>query len=367
MEKKKTTAGEQALINEDFKALSSEEGLLPIKVSKFYKSKVDEEVSVLGHTEGPLHRAVFPSKERITLRAPSEKKDFVDDRENMQDDSHHAIIRKYKERILFLPTSNCLSNCQYCFRQDVLNEEREISKELSSLLEELVRYLNSHSEISEVILSGGDPMTLPFKKLKEIIETIKHKTDVESIRLHTRSLIFNPSVFSEDKMNLFGDYDVRLVSHIIHPYEICDVVKEYIEKLLNHNIRLYNQFPILRKVNDHSEVLIKHIKQLDELHIRNLSIFIPDPINFSAAFRVKLSRLFSIIDEFNWNTPSWINSTRLVLDSVHGKVRREDLKSYDEENGIAIFERNGKQVYYPDLPEEMDEPGDLETLLWKDN
>ncbi|MGX9725974.1 MAG: radical SAM protein [Candidatus Electronema sp. VV] len=244
----------------------------------------------------------------------------------MQGNIHNSVIRKYKDRILFLPTGNCLSNCQYCFRQDILNERRSTEKKFNELIQELIGYLKNHKEVSEVILSGGDPMMLSFKRLKIIIENIKSKTDVESIRLHTRSLVFNPSVFTDDKIKLFSDSNIRLVSHIIHPYEVCGVVKNYIEKLLAHNIRLYNQFPILRKINDHSEVLIQHIKQLDELHIKNLSIFIPDPINFSAAFRISLDRLFSLMDEFNWNSPSWINSTRLVLDSVYGKVRREDLK-----------------------------------------
>jgi lysine 2,3-aminomutase len=101
--------------------------------------------------------------------------------------------------------------------------------------------------------------------------------------------------------------------------------------------------------------------------IRNLSMFIPDPIKYSAVFRIRLERLFAMIDQVNWNSSSWVNSTRTVLDTHHGKVRREDFKGYDTSRNVAIFQREGHTIEYPDLPESMDVPGDIDTLLWKES
>jgi lysine 2,3-aminomutase len=112
---------------------------------------------------------------------------------------------------------------------------------------------------------------------------------------------------------------------------------------------------------------MQHLETLDNLNIRNLSMFIPDPINYSAAFRISLKRQSEIINTLNWKSPSWINSTRLVLDTPIGKVRREDMIEYDEKRKLAVFEREGKKVLYPDLPEEMDIPGKLDILLWKNH
>jgi L-lysine 2,3-aminomutase len=123
---------------------------------------------------------------------------------------------------------------------------------------------------------------------------------------------------------------------------------------------------LLRNTNDHPKVLIKHIKRLEELDIRTLSIFIPDPINYSAPYRVSLQRLKKIIDEFKWSSPSWINSTRFVLDTHYGKVRMEDLVSYNNETKVAIFRREDNEVEYHDFPEDLDSPGNLQTMLWKD-
>ncbi len=362
------SANQQALNNE-FQILAKQDGLLPIKVTSFYRSKIEEEVAALGHHEGPMHRSIYPTRERIITHAPGEVADFVDDRKNMLEGLEGSAVRKYKNRMLFFPTDICAAHCQYCFRQDVLSDLHDSDPLIAMLdknLTNLLQYLEKHPEVQEVILSGGDPMTLSYDRLENILAMLRERARINNIRIHTRTLIFSPKVFSPRTIKLMSDFNVRVVFHIIHPYEICHVVEDYIVQLRSAGIRLYNQFPILRKINDHPEVLKKHLIKLDELGIRNLSMFIPDPINYSASFRIRLNRLFSIIDELNWATPSWVNSTRVVLDTQYGKVRREDLKHYDEMQGIAIFEREGHKIVYPDLPKDMDNPGDLTTLLWKD-
>ncbi|MBI5346023.1 MAG: radical SAM protein [Chlamydiae bacterium] len=351
----------QEKINERFSKLAQNKRLLPIKISSFYQKKIDEEVEKLGHFDGPLHHVGYPSLERITLSSKEETANFVDDKGNMKEGEF--IVQKYVDRILFLVTHNCIANCQYCCRQDILcekNEEPSLDQKLS-LLE---NYVRGRPSIKEVILSGGDPLALPFFELKTIIDRLK-SLNLESIRVHTRSIVYNPFVFTDDKLRLFKESDVRLVFHIVHPYEICMEVEKTIYKIVDHKIRCYNQFPLLRGVNDHSEVLIKHLKLLDKLFVRNLSIYMPEPISHSMSFRIHLARMFKIIDEVNKKTPSWVNATRFVLDTPIGKVRREDLKRY-EPGKFAIFERDQKEIKYLDLPEELDKPSDLKILLFKE-
>jgi KamA family protein len=372
MEKKlpileKTSHEAQIKINQEFQKLSEEKSLLPIKVTSFYRKKIEEEVGILGHTEGPLHRISYPSQEKIALNDSAEVADFLNDRFNMTKGIPNVAIRKYKDRILFMPTSVCAGHCQYCFRQDVLTEHNKNSdNDIENKLVLLKKYLKENKEITEVILSGGDPMILPLKKLELIIRTLKEDVKIESIRIHTKTICYAPHVFhDEQKLQLLAEAKVRMVFHIAHPYEICEEVKQTIQYIRSEGIRCYNQFPILRKINDHADLLNYHIKRLDNLEIRNLSIFLPEPVFHSAAFRINLHRLFKIMDDFNWNSPSWINSTRFVLDTPIGKVRRENLLSYDYQKCLAVFEREGKKVVYPDLPSELDKPGDLDTMLWK--
>jgi lysine 2,3-aminomutase len=97
---------------------------------------------------------------------------------------------------------------------------------------------------------------------------------------------------------------------------------------------------LLRNINDNWLVLSELLSILDELNIRNLSIFIPDPIIYSGAYRIDFKRVIKIIDDLNFNASSWVNSTRFILDTVYGKVRRENIESFDNENQTIIFNRN---------------------------
>ena len=360
-----TNAALQSELNQRYDTLSAQENLLPIKVTQFFQKKIDEEVSTLGHNEGPLHRIAYPTRERLFIRTPDEVDDFVEDRSNMPENAKDSLIHKYHNRILFMVTNNCIANCQYCFRQNVLSDPLIEKNRLDHKLLVLADYLTLHSEITEVILSGGDPMSLPYIQLEKIILFLKNISQIEAIRLHTKAISYAPQVFSEAKMKLLGDANVRLVFHLVHPYEICDEVGATIKKLQQYGVRCYNQFPLLRNINDHVEILIKLLTLLDDLNVRNLSMYVAEPVKYSASYRISLPRLFNLLDELNWSTPSWINSTRFALDTPIGKVRREDLQSYNAETGLAIFKRQGKAVRYQDFPQELDVSGKLDVLLWR--
>lgn len=346
--------------------VAKRDNLLPVRVTPYYRRLVEEEVNTLGGTHGPLYRVVYPTEARISERAPGEMKEFVKDRDNMPAGLQDTVIRKYDNRLLFLITDKCAAHCMYCFRQDVLTEQHE--RDLPGLggkLDALVAYLRANPEVEEVIFSGGDPLLVPFKTLQNCLQRISSETQVSNFRFHTRNIAFAPQVFNQRLCRLFGDYNARMVLHLVHPYELCAEAVSAIRELNACGVRCYSQFPILRGINDHARVLGLLLRGLDELGVRPLSLFVADPINYSACFRIPLARLFSIVDELNWHTSAWINAVRLVLDTPIGKVRREDITHWDKERGLVTFSRDGQQVVYPDFPSETDKPGDIRTLLWK--
>jgi len=362
-----TGPAEQAMLNAAYDRLAAEARLLPIKVTGFYGKKLAAELAVLGHTEGPLHRIAYPSRERLSQRAPGEVADFVDDRANMKTGSP-AIVQKYADRVLFLATPLCAGHCQYCFRQDVLAEmQGEDPADLSETLEALVAHVRANPAITEVILSGGDPLTLSPAALGLVLDRLRGLAQLTSIRLHTRVAAFAPQFFAKgDKIRLLAEADVRLVHHLVHPYEVCDEVADMLRRLNAAGIRQYNQFPILRGVNDDAGLLARHIRRLDELRVRTISLFAPDPIHYSAAFRLTLDRLFALHDQLSAETPSWINAAALTFDSPLGKFRREHLVSRDRARGLALFRHRGRDIPYHDLPEALDLPGDPAVMLWRD-
>lgn len=354
------------VVNEElrnkYNELVEKDRLLPIKVSDFYMRKVVEEVEKIG-VNGPLYRSVLPTQDRINVKTSKETRDYVEEYEHMPVDCADYIIQKYKERVLFIITDVCYSHCQYCFRTYNLTGflQSNLKNTIENKVKTLKKYLSEHDEITEVILSGGDPLCIGFDNLKYVLEEFKDL----NIRIHTRAIIYDPYVFTKEIVDLLKQYQARLVFHINHPYEICDVVQTKIKELDNNGIKMYAQFPLLRGINDNYKVLELLLRKMDYLHIRPISIFIPDPISYSATFRIGFHRIMKIQDELNWNTPSWINSVRFTLDTTLGKVRRENIISIDSK--CITFEREGRRVEYFDLDDGIDQETDLKTLLWKDN
>lgn len=353
-------------VKTQFNAYAKANGLLPIKVTSHYQKLVQEEVERLGHTGGPLYKVVYPTDDRLNLRVDHEVPDFVHDRTNMPTELDSILIHKYGQRALFLVTDRCAGHCMYCFRQDVLSEmHQDELPELESRLNKVIAYLKQHPEIEEIILSGGDPLNVPFRFLVQLFTRLKTETSVTDIRVHTRNVVFAPKVLSEQVCELLGKHRARIFLHVVHPYEMVDEVVEVIKRLQAHGVRCYSQFPILRGINDHPEVLKELLRKLDDLDARPINLFIPDPIFYSASFRVPLERLLGLMDDLYWTTSSWTNGVRIVLDTPVGKVRREDIRAWDKATGMVAFEREGEQVIYHDFPKELDVPGDPKTLLWK--
>ena len=348
-------------LRKEYNKLVKQNRLLPIKITNFYMKKIIEEVNTIG-INGPLYKSVIPTKERMNIKTSIETRDYVEEYKHMPVEGADYIIQKYQDRLIFIITDICFSHCQYCFRTYNLTgfQQSNLKSTIETKVKVLKEYLSNHKEIKEVILSGGDPLSIGYDNLKYVLEEFKNL----KIRIHTRAIIYNPKVFTKKIISLLKEYQVRLVFHINHPYEICEIVENKIKELDKKNIKMYAQFPLLRGINDNHKVLEILLEKMDDLHIRPISIFIPDPISYSASFRINFDRIMKIQDELNWSTPSWINSVRFTLDTTLGKVRRENI--VEREGKRITFERENKRVDYYDLDDGIDIETDISTLLWKD-
>ena len=347
-------------LQEKYRQLVEMDNLLPIKISDFYMKKIIEEIDTIG-IGGPLYRSVIPIKDKIDLKTSVETRDYVEEDKHNPVENCDYIIQKYENRLVFIITDVCFAHCQYCFRTYNLSkfQQSNLKETIKNKISVLKKYLQSHSNIREVIFSGGDPLSIGYENMKFALDELQQW----NIRIHTRAIVYEPSIFTEKMINLFNKHNVRLVFHINHPYEIDEVVEEKINEIRKAGIRMYSQFPLLRGINDNSKVLIKLLIKMDELNIRPLSIFIPDPISYGAVNRISVSRIEKIMDEVNWNTPSWVNSVRFVMDTTIGKVRRENI--IKREGKCITFSRDGKTVEYYDLDDGIDVPSPIDKLLWK--
>ena len=349
-----------------YEKLAQEKKLLPVKLTAHYKALLLEEQSALGDQSGPLYRAMLPTEEKLSTVGPGEHPDFINDRLQMPQGSSGCFLHKYSDRVLFLPTHLCLAHCMYCFRQDLLEEKKsEAEKNLAKNLAELEAYLCKHSEVREIILSGGDPLMLSPKALELIFLRLSQIPHITQFRIHTRAPIFDPRSLSEAHLEVLLRFRVRMVLHCIHPYELEPQLCELLQKAHQRGAKLYNHFPLLRGVNDHPVVLLKLLEHLDLLGVRPLSIYFPEPVLHSAVYRISFVRLREMVETIQQNSPSWLHGLRFCQDSPHGKLQLHEVVKVDEQKCTVTYLRKGQCIEVPDFPKTLDIAGDLKRLLWK--
>ncbi|MDD3741649.1 MAG: lysine 2,3-aminomutase [Bacteroidales bacterium] len=180
-----------------------------------------------------------------------------------------GIQHKYRETVLFFPSSGqtCHAYCSFCFRwpQFIGKKSLKFSAKESH---ELVKYLKVHPEVTDVLLTGGDPMIMKMKVLNRylspLLENI-HKTNIQTIRIGTKSLSFWPYRFvsdsdADDILRLFESIvnkgiNLAIMAHFSHPRELeTDIVKEAIRRIRSTGAQIRTQSPILKHINDDADI-----------------------------------------------------------------------------------------------------------------
>lgn len=162
------------------------------------------------------------------------------------------MLQKYQSRALLVTTSACVMHCRFCFRQNFPYETN-----IQGFAEELA-ILQKDKDIEEVILSGGDPLSVSNHILKELFEEFEKINHIKRIRFHTRFPIGIPERIDEDFLQILQNTSkqVYFVIHSNHPKELDDEVLLYLKKVRKTGAVLLNQTVLLKNVNDQEETLL---------------------------------------------------------------------------------------------------------------
>lgn len=187
------------------------------------------------------------------------------------------FIHRYENRALFFPTTVCPVQCRYCFRKNSLHDT-DINLNVS--LKEIEKYLTKHTEINEIIFSGGDPFMLTESRLYEYLKFFTQFESIKYLRFHTRIPTILPSRITEELLYLLTKMEERfkltIVIHTNHPDEFNEEVKEAIKKLKPFN--LLSQSVLLKGINDNLETLINLVDTQWDLDIRPYYLHHPDQV-----------------------------------------------------------------------------------------
>ncbi len=211
----------------------------------------------------PIRRQVVPKLEESYV-SPFEMADPCGE------DSHMPVpgfVHRYPDRVLFLVTDRCASYCRYCTRSRVVSGAGE--QELHTNFDEAIAYLEQHTEVRDVLLSGGDPLLFTDDKLEKLLTRLRAIEHIEFLRIGSRVPIFLPQRITPELCAMLQKYHPLWMSvHVNHPRELTTEVKAALERLANAGIPLGNQSVLLRGVNDNLPTMKALVQKLLRCRVR---------------------------------------------------------------------------------------------------
>jgi EF-P beta-lysylation protein EpmB len=231
--------------------LHSGHGLFPIRVTASYLDRIQP-----GNPRDPLLLQILPQAAE-QLAVGGFTADPVGDQ---QANAVPGLLHKYRNRALLLTTQACAIHCRYCFRRNFpYQEARADDPAFAAALD----YLAQRPEIDEVILSGGDPLSLGDSRLQGLVQHLGEIPHLQTLRIHTRLPVVLPSRVNNELLQTLSQNRLQgvMVVHMNHPREIDHEVGTALQGLRDVGLTLFNQAVLLKGVNDHADVLAELSRQ----------------------------------------------------------------------------------------------------------
>jgi len=303
--------------------------------------------------QDPIRKQVLPSLAEILPPNGGS-------RDPLSEDEHTrapGLIRRYPDRVVVLATHQCAVYCRHCFRKRLWIERQ--FRDDASRWERVIDYLESHTEIRDVLLSGGDPLTLTDEELDEMLNRIRCLQHVEIIRVGTRVPVVLPQRITPGLCRLLEKYGpLWLVTQFNHPREITPEAARACERLLRCGVPVSNQTVLLRDVNDQANTITRLCQGLLRIRVRPYYLHQCDPVAGAEHFRTPLSKGTELIACMQ-GTTSGLAVPRFVVDlgGRGGKVSMEP-ESVVSREGTRVFLRSfsGEVFSYEDPSWPVDTP-----------
>jgi len=278
-----------------------------------------------------------------------------------------GLERKYSSTALRLQSNVCDGICRYCFRKRVfMNPKREYLRDLSMAVE----YIKEHNEITNVLLTGGDPLALSTSKLENIVRQLREINHVEIIRIGTKTPAFNPYRIIDDPtfLEMVEKYStdwktLYIITHFVHPKELTDVAIKAIGLLRKAGAITANQAPLIKGVNDSPEVLAELLAKLSYIGVAPYYIFQCRPALGNRAYTVPIEQGYEIFEQAKSKVSGLAKRPRFVISHSSGKIEMVGMTeefvyfkyhraACDEDNGrFMAFKRNPNAYWFDDYDE----------------
>jgi lysine 2,3-aminomutase len=262
-----------------------------------------------------------------------------------------GIVHRYPDRCLFLVTSYCPLYCRYCTRKRKWVDEDGTTGQRK--IEAMIDYVAQHPEIRDVIVSGGDPLSLSLAYLEKILAGLRAIPHVEIIRFGSRVPVFLPQRIDDELCSLLEKYHpIWINTHFNHPNEITPEAARACDRLLRAGIPVNNQAVLLRGVNDCPYTMRDLVQSLMRIRVRPYYLYLCDQVMGAEHFRTSIGEGIEIMEFLRGHT-SGLAVPQFVMDAPGGGGKVPLMPNYVLGHyGDSIVYRNFEGVVgrYDDVP-----------------
>jgi len=278
-------------------AVARHKGSLPVGITPYYASLMD-----LKDPSEPLRRTHITTGGEY-IRTPGEDNDPLGED---HDTVVPGIVHRYPDRVLFLTTGTCSTYCRYCTRARVVgNPGGEYNFSLKQW-EQALGYLEAHTEVRDVLLSGGDPLTIGDDKLDWLLGRLRAIKHIEFLRIGTKIPMVLPQRITKNLVSIFKKYHPLWMSiHVTHPKELTDETTESTARLADAGIPLGSQTVLMKGINDDIAIMRPMMQGLLKRRVRPYYLYQCDPISGSAHFRTTVEKGLEIIEGLRGHTTGY--------------------------------------------------------------
>ena len=329
------------LSHDERAALTLKGQCLPLSVTPYYASLLDPDDS-----SQAMRRCVIPTlSERLIM--PGEALDPLGED---HDSPAEGLVHRYPDRVLFLTTGFCSTYCRYCTRSRAVGGHKGLAPS-KKRWEKAIAYIEAHPEVRDVLLSGGDPLTLTDEQIEWLLARLRRIPHVEMLRIGSKVPAVLPQRVTPELCKMLKRYHPLFVSlHFTHPDELTPETTRACERLADAGIPLGSQTVLLSGINDQVDTLKSLYHGLLKCRVRPYYLYQCDPIAGSGHFRTSVDTGLDMIRGLRgWTSGYAIPS--FVIDAPGGGGKIPLLPEYvkgRDERGLLLINYEGNTYRYPD-------------------
>ena len=325
---------------EEEKILKQVAAAYHMRIPRYYLSLIRERDNPLD----PIRRQCIPSKEEMS----EEINEDIDPLNEEKASPVPYLVHRYPDRALLLVTGQCFMYCRHCTRKRLW--KNKIPDPLLRDINKALWYVKEHNSIREIIVSGGDPLTLPTERLEYILSAIARIKNIEVIRIGTRTPVVFPQRIDDSLCAVFKKYDNLWINlQFNHPWEVTPQAAIACRKLQKCGIPISNQSVLLKGVNDNPEVMTELCHKLQNIRVRPYYLFQCDPVVGTSHFHTPVLKGVEIVKRMQGYT-SGMCIPKFVVDGIEGKGKVPLAPNYlvsASEEGVLLRNYKDELFFYP--------------------